>query len=151
MDLFVVPTLGFDLLYAFVIVRIDRRDLVWINVTPHPTAKMGCTPNHQSIPVERSSALHDPRPGPDLWCACHAPTARHGHPGQAHSTSFALANGFAERLIGSIRSECLDHIIVLGEVHLRQILQSYGLYNGIELIDLWTRMSRSPARFSPPV
>ena len=34
MDLFVVPTLGFDLLYAFVIVRIDRRDLVWINVTP---------------------------------------------------------------------------------------------------------------------
>ena len=39
MDLFVVPTLGFDLLYAFVIVRIDRRDLVWINVTPHPTAE----------------------------------------------------------------------------------------------------------------
>ena len=39
MDLFVVPTRGFDLLYAFVIVRIDRRDLVWINVTPHPTAE----------------------------------------------------------------------------------------------------------------
>jgi len=39
MDLFVVPTLGFDLLYAFVIARIDRRDLVWINVTPHPTAE----------------------------------------------------------------------------------------------------------------
>ena len=39
MDLFVVPTLGFDLLYAFVIVRLDRRDLVWINVTAHPTAE----------------------------------------------------------------------------------------------------------------
>jgi hypothetical protein len=37
MDLFVVPTIGFDLLYAFVIVRIDRRDLVWINVTANPT------------------------------------------------------------------------------------------------------------------
>ena len=37
MDLFVVPTIGFDLLYAFVIVRLDRRDLVWINVTRHPT------------------------------------------------------------------------------------------------------------------
>src|SRR6516165_12059207 len=86
MDLFVVPTLGFDLLYAFVIVRIDRSDLVWINVTPHPTAKMGCTPNHRSIHVERSFALHDPRPGPDLWCACHPPIARHGHAGQAHST-----------------------------------------------------------------
>ena len=37
MDLFVVPTIGFDLLYAFVIVRLDRRDLVWINVTTNPT------------------------------------------------------------------------------------------------------------------
>src|SRR4029434_10624420 len=33
MDLFVVPTIGFDLLYAFIIIRLDRRDLVWINVT----------------------------------------------------------------------------------------------------------------------
>src|ERR1700720_4204033 len=39
MDLFVVPTIGFDLLYAFVIVRLDRRDLVWINVTRNPTAE----------------------------------------------------------------------------------------------------------------
>src|SRR5258708_7031206 len=40
MDLFVVPTIGFDLLYAFVIVRLGRRDLVWINVTAHPTADL---------------------------------------------------------------------------------------------------------------
>ena len=39
MDLFIVPTIGFDLLYVFVIVRLARRDLVWINVTPHPTAE----------------------------------------------------------------------------------------------------------------
>jgi hypothetical protein len=39
MDLFVVPTIGFDLLYAFIIVRLDRRDLVWINVTTNPTAE----------------------------------------------------------------------------------------------------------------
>src|ERR1700747_1792674 len=39
MDLFVVPTIGFDLLYAFVIVRLDRRDLAWINVTTDPTAE----------------------------------------------------------------------------------------------------------------
>jgi hypothetical protein len=37
MDFFVVPTIGFDLLYAFVIVRIERRELVWINVTKTPT------------------------------------------------------------------------------------------------------------------
>ena len=39
MDLFIVPTVGFDLLYAFVIVRLGRTDLVWINVTAHPTAE----------------------------------------------------------------------------------------------------------------
>jgi transposase InsO family protein len=37
-------------------------------------------------------------------------------------------NGFAERLIGSIRRECIDHLIVLGEQHLRRILRSYGRY-----------------------
>jgi hypothetical protein len=39
MDFFVVPTIGFDLLYAFVIVRLDRRELVWLNVTRNPTAE----------------------------------------------------------------------------------------------------------------
>jgi hypothetical protein len=39
MDLFVVPTIGFDLLYAFVIVRLDRRELIWINATANPTAE----------------------------------------------------------------------------------------------------------------
>jgi hypothetical protein len=40
MDLFVVPTIGFDLLYVLVNVRLARRDLIWINVTPHPTAEL---------------------------------------------------------------------------------------------------------------
>jgi hypothetical protein len=39
MDLFVVPTIGFDLLYTLIIMRLDPRDLVWINVTAHPTAE----------------------------------------------------------------------------------------------------------------
>src|SRR5712675_3145600 len=39
MDLFVAPTIGFDLLYVLAIVRLERRNLVWINVTPHPTAE----------------------------------------------------------------------------------------------------------------
>jgi hypothetical protein len=39
------------------------------------------------------------------------------------------AHGFAERLIGSIRRECVDHIVVLGEAHLRRILRSYARYN----------------------
>ena len=41
-------------------------------------------------------------------------------------------NAFAERLIGSIRRECVDHIIVLGEAHLRRVLKSYAdYYNGV--------------------
>ena len=51
MDLFVVPSIGFDLLYALVIVRLARRDLVWINVTTHPTADWIATPDHRSIPL----------------------------------------------------------------------------------------------------
>jgi len=39
MDLFVVPTIGFDLLYAFVIIRLSRRELIWINVAADPTAE----------------------------------------------------------------------------------------------------------------
>src|SRR5271167_1367163 len=39
MDLFVAPTIGFDLLYALIIIRLDRRNLVWVNVTRHPTAE----------------------------------------------------------------------------------------------------------------
>ena len=48
------------------------------------------------------------------------------------TSSAGWQNGFAERLIGSIRRECVDHIVVLGEAHLRRILQTYaGYYNKI--------------------
>src|SRR6476659_735956 len=49
MDLLVVPTIGFKLLYGFVIVRIDRRDLVWINVTTNPTAEWDRTAAHRGF------------------------------------------------------------------------------------------------------
>jgi hypothetical protein len=55
-------------------------------------------------------------------------SARHGHSGQTDCTGLTLAEWFAERLIGSIRRECLDHIIVLGEVPPRRILKSYAQY-----------------------
>jgi len=53
---------------------------------------------------------------PDLWQRPHAPIARHGHPRQAYRTASPWQDGFVERLIGSIRRECVDHIIVLGEM-----------------------------------
>jgi len=56
MDLFVVPTIGFDLLYAIVIVRLVRRDLVWINVTPHLTADWIARQITEAFPAQ-----HPPR------------------------------------------------------------------------------------------
>jgi hypothetical protein len=61
-------------------------------------------------------------------------------------------NGFAERLIGSIRRECVDHIIVLGEAHLRQILKSYArYYNETRTHIAWISMRPFFARFREPV
>ena len=128
MDLFVVPTIGFKLLYGFVIIRLDRRDIVWIGVTTNPTAE-GCTSDHRGFSLGWRSALYDPRSRSNLRHCRHAPTACHGYPRQANCTG---QNSFAERLIGSIRRECLDHIIVLGEEHLRRILKNYAdYYNGV--------------------
>jgi hypothetical protein len=61
-DLFVVPTIGFELLYAYIIVRLDRRELVWINVTAHPNRRMDRASNNGRNPLERGSALHNPGP-----------------------------------------------------------------------------------------
>ncbi|HWX61728.1 integrase core domain-containing protein, partial [Bradyrhizobium sp.] len=55
----------------------------------------------------------------------------HGHSRSADVGAFPWQNGYAERLIGSIRRECLDHVVVLGECHLRHLLLSYmKYYNG---------------------
>src|SRR6202040_686625 len=71
-------------------------------------------------------------PRSDLRHRCHTPTSRHGHPSKAIAPASPWQNGFAERLIGSIRRECLEHIIVSGEAHLRRILKSYArYYNGV--------------------
>src|SRR5947208_11598685 len=56
MDLFVVPTIGFDLLYAFVIVRLDRRDMVWINVTANPTAEWVARQITEAFPWDEAIA-----------------------------------------------------------------------------------------------
>src|SRR5450759_5257689 len=91
MDLFVVPTIGFKLVYGFVIVRLHRRDLVWINVTTNPTAEWVARQITEAFSLGWGSALYDPRPGSHLWHHRHTPVVRHGHPGHAHCTSTTLA------------------------------------------------------------
>jgi transposase InsO family protein len=52
----------------------------------------------------------------------------HGRRDKPIAPASPWQNGFAERLIGSIRRECVDHIIVLGEMHLRRVVKSYADY-----------------------
>ena len=128
MDLFVVPTIGFDLLYALVIVRLDRRDLVWINVTTNPTAEWVARQITEAFPWDTAPGYmirdRDRVYGTVVTRRLRAMGIRD----KPIAPASPWQNGFAERLIGSIRRECLDHIIVLGEVHLRRILKSYARY-----------------------
>ena len=128
MDLFVVPTIGFDLLYGFVIVRLDRRELVWINVTAHPIAEWVARQIAEAFPWNEAPRYMIR----DLDRIYGAVVTRRLRAMGIRDKPIAPAspwqNGFAERLIGSIRRECLDHILVLGEAHLRRILKSYARY-----------------------
>jgi len=128
MDFLVVPTITFRLLYVLVFLSHDRRKIIHINVTDHPTSAWT---SHQltnafydgEIPKflirdrdkifgrvfsESVSALGI-RPILTAYCS----------PWQ---------NGYVERLIGSLRRECLDHLIIVNKGHLRGILQSYIRY-----------------------
>ena len=128
MDLFVVPTIGFKLLYGFVIIRIDRRDLVWINVTANPTAEWVAHQITEAFPWDGAPRYmirdRDRIYGTVVLRRLRAMGIRDKPIGPASPWQ----NGFAKRLIGSIRRECLDHIIVSGEAHLRRILRSYADY-----------------------
>ena len=128
MDLFVVPTIGFNLLYGFVIVRLDRRDLVWINVTANPTAEWVARQITEAFPWDEAPRYlirdRDRIYGSVVTRRLRAMGIRD----KPAAPASPWQNGFAERLIGSIRRECADYIIVLGEMHLRRVLKSYADY-----------------------
>jgi len=128
MDLFVVPTIGFSLLYAFVIVRLDRRDLVWINVTTNPTSNWIARQMTEAFPWD-DAPKYLIRDRDRIYGAVVTRRLRAmGIRDKPTAPASPWQNGFAERLIGSIRRECLDHIIVFGEAHLRRTLRSYACY-----------------------
>jgi transposase InsO family protein len=128
MDLFVAPTLGFDLLYAFIIVRLARRDLVWINVTPHPTADWIARQITEAFPWNEAPRYLIRDRDWVYGAAAMRRLRAMGIRDKPIAPGSPWQNGFAERLIGSIRRECVDHIVVLGETHLRRILKSYARY-----------------------
>ena len=127
-DFFTVPTAAFRVLFVLVILAHDRRRVLHFNVTEHPTAEWTAQQIVEAFPEDSSPRYlirdRDQIYGEDfrqrvagmqieeVLTAAHSP----------------WQNAYVERLIGSIRRECLHHVIVLGERHLRRTLQSYFEY-----------------------
>ena len=128
LDFFTVPTATFRVLFVLVILSHDRRRILHFNVTEHPTAAWtarqlleACgTDDAPRYLVRDRDAIYGKtfRRQVTALKIQEVPTAPRS-PWQ---------NAYAERVIGSIRRECLNHMIVLGERHLRRILRSYVDY-----------------------
>jgi transposase InsO family protein len=128
LDLFVVRTISFKLLYGLVILRHARRRLVSISVTSNPTAEWIAGQMTDAFPWEEAPRHlirdRDGAFGPAYTRRIRAMEIR-DHPTAPRSP---WQNGHVERLIGSIRRESLDHLIVFGEAHLRAVLKAYASY-----------------------
>ena len=127
-DLFVVPTIGFKLMYGIVIVHLKRRELVWTNATLHPTAEWIAQQMTEAFPWEHAPSHlirdRDASYGVVFKRRLDSLGIR-DHPTAPRSP---WQNSYAERIIGSIRRECLDHTVIFGEAHLRRTLRSYAQY-----------------------
>ena len=130
-DFFVVPTVTFRILYVFLVLAHDRRHVVHFNVTEHPTAEWTAAQLVQAFPWDKARRYllrdRDSVYG-DVFCAqvkCMEITAV--------LTAFRSPwqTPYVERLIGSIRRECLNHVVILHEMSLRRQMASYiDYYHG---------------------
>src|SRR5271169_328034 len=128
LDLFVVRTISFKLLYGLVILRHARRRLVTISVTTNPTAEWIAGQVTDAFPWDEAPSYlirdRDGAFGPAYTHRIRAMEIR-DHPTAPRSP---WQNCHVERLIGSIRRESLDHLIVFDEAHLRRVLKNYASY-----------------------
>ncbi|HWX29265.1 MAG TPA: integrase core domain-containing protein, partial [Steroidobacteraceae bacterium] len=125
---FVVPTLSFRLLYGLLILHHDRRQILGLGVTAHPTAEWishqlteayGWKVAPRYVIRDRDAVYGD------VFIRRLRAMGIRDRPTAARSP---WQNGYCERAIGSIRRECLDHVVVFGERHLRHLLRSYTTY-----------------------
>ena len=127
-DMCIVPTLTFDLLFAFLVLGHGRRQLLWIEVTRHPTAEWLARQITEAFPwISAPAYLVRDNDG----AYGHVFTSRvraMGIRDRPISPGSPWQNGHAERLIGTIRRECLDRTLIFGESQLRRILASYTAY-----------------------
>jgi hypothetical protein len=131
-DLFVVPTIALRMLFGFVVLHHGRRQLVHVGVTAHPTAEWLSHQISEAFPWDRAPRHlirdRDGAFGEIFKQRLHAMEIR-DRPTAPRSP---WQNAYVERLIGSIRRECLDHLIIVDERHLRKLLREYAdYYNGL--------------------
>jgi transposase InsO family protein len=127
-DFFVVPTVFFDLLFVFVILSHDRRRVVHFGVTACPTAEWAARQLLEAFPWDSAPRylLRD-RDGSYGEKFCEAANCL-GIREVLTAPQSPWQNAYVERLIGSIRREFLDHVVVLNEAGLRRVLKSYFDY-----------------------
>ena len=127
-DFFTVPTVSFRGLFVIVALAPQRRRVVHFNVTEHPTAAWTAQQILEAFPDDTAPRylIRDRDP---IYGECFRHRLRDlGTSEVLTAPPSPWQNPFAERRVGSIRRECLDHRIVLGEKHLRRILKSYFDY-----------------------
>jgi hypothetical protein len=128
----VVPTVGFKLLFGLVILPLGRRQLVWTNVTANPTAEWIARQVIEAFPWDQAPRYLIRERDGFFGAVVTRRLQAIGIRGRPITPRSPWQNGYVEHLIGSIRSECLNHVAVLGEAHLRGILTAYAAYyNGL--------------------
>ena len=128
MDLFLVPTISFRLLYGLLILQHNRRKLVWLAVTAHPSAEWLARQLTEAYGWQQAPR-YIIRDRDRIYGGVFLRRVRAmGIRDRPIAPRSPWQNGCAERLIGSIRRDCLDHVVVFGERHLRSLLKSYQEY-----------------------
>ena len=124
-DFFVVPTLTFHRLFVFVVLRHHRRELLHVNVTDHPSTVWTARQVIEAFPKETGPTYllrdRDSIYG-EAFTRC---LNTMGIRSVITAPRAPWQNPCAERVIGSIRRECLDHFLILNEAHLRRLLRAY--------------------------
>ena len=127
-DLCVVPTVTFDRLFAFLVVGHGRRQLLWFDVTRHPSAEWLARQITEAFPWA-SAPAYLVRDNDRVYGRVFTARVRAmGIRDRPTSLRSPWQNGIAERLIGTLRRECLDQVLICGEGHLRRILLAYVAY-----------------------
>jgi len=127
-DFFVIPTLTFTLLYGFVVLGHGRRRILHLAVTEHPTGEWTRRHLLEAFPWDTAPRfLHRDRDS--IYDGeFRAAVKALGIDDVPSAPRSPWQNPFAERVIGSIRSDLLDHVIVLNEGHARRLLRGYKVY-----------------------